>query len=302
MEQDGNYTDNERVPVVRHPGGWALAFVHYSADPEKDPEWATRMKARGDVDDWEKEMEINFSSVSGVRCFENFSLIANTSDELAFDSTLPLCLCCDFNVEPMCWAIAQIRSDEELWFLEEIWLKEGSVNRACDEFLNRYGDFYGEVWVYGDASGRNREKNDQRSNYDTIKINFMRAPFNVRMKVPSKNPSNVNSVAAMNLRLKDKFGNPRVKIHSRNCPHLIKDLVEVVWEDGTKTTIKKERKKERPYFWRTHMGDAAMSIVNREWPTRKELSRETEQEKEFKQKMEERKKMRKKRRMIGEFR
>jgi hypothetical protein len=302
MEEEKTYSGHEYVPVVRHPGGWALAFVHYSADPAKSPEWAVAARARGDADDWEKEMEINFSSVSGVRCFENFSLLANTSDTLEFNPELPLCLCCDFNVEPMAWAIAQIQKDEELWFLEEIWLREGSVNRACEEFLNRYGDFYGELWIYGDASGRGRSSNsDQRSNYDTMKIQFMRAPFDIRMKVPTKNPSNVNSVAAMNLRLKDKFGNPRIKIHPRNCPHLVRDMVEVVWEDGTKRSIKKERKKDRPYFWRTHMADAAMALVNREWPTRKELSRKTEAEKEHERKLALTKKRRKKRRLIGAF-
>ena len=302
--QDENYADHKHVPVIRHPGGWALAFVHYTADPKKDEEWAAIAKARGDAEDWEKEMEINFSSVHGVRCFENFSLIANTDDELQFDETLPLCLCCDFNVEPMAWLIAQIHANEMLCFIDEIWLKEGSVIQACEQFLNRYGDFYGELRIYGDQTGTSRGQQDnQKSNYDIMKIQFRQAPFNIRMKVPSKNPSNQNAVAAMNLKLKDKFGNPRIKVHSKNCPHLIKDLVEVVWEEGSKPKrIKKERKRDRgPYFWRTHASDAAMSIVWREWPTRKELSRKTEAERAYEAKQDRRRRERKKRRMIGAF-
>lgn len=302
MDREELYTDFKHVPVVHHPGGWALAFVHYSADSKKDDDWALMAKERGDAEDWEKEMEINFSSIHGVRCFENFSLIANTDEEIEFDETLPLCLCCDFNVEPMCWMVAQVHG-EVLHFIDEIWMKEGSVNQSCTEFLNRYGDFYGELRIYGDHSGTHRGQQDnQKSNYDVMKINFLRSPFTIRMKVPSRNPSNVNSVAAMNLRLKDKFGNPRVKVHSQKCPHLIRDLVEVVWEDGTKKAIKKVRKKDKgPYFWRTHATDAAMSIVNREWPTRKELSRKTEAEKDHDKKIKMRKKAKKKRRMIGAF-
>ena len=300
MESEELYADHEKVPVIRHPGGWALAFVHYSADPKKDEDWVIKAKARGDVDDWEKEQEINFSSVHGVRCFENFSLIANTDDELELNESLPLCLCCDFNVEPMAWVLAQIHPGEVLCFIDEIWLKEGSVNRACEAFLNRYGDFYGELRIYGDQSGSHRGQQNQKSNYDVMKINFQRAPFHIRMKVPSKNPSNVNSVAAMNLRLKDKFGNPRVKINSKKCPHLIRDLVEVIWSDKSRVEIKKERKRDRgPYFWRTHASDAAMSIVNREWPTRKELSRKTEAEKKYDEDMDKRKHRRKQRRLIG---
>ena len=90
MEQAELYADHEYVPVVRHPGGWALAFVHYSADAKKDDEWAAKAKARGDVEDWEKEMEINFQSVKGVRCFENFSLISNTTKDLVLDENSPI--------------------------------------------------------------------------------------------------------------------------------------------------------------------------------------------------------------------
>lgn len=303
MEETETYAGHEHVPVVRHPGGWALAFVHYSADPKKDEAWAASAKARGDADDWEKEQEINFSSVHGVRCFENFSLISNTDDELEFDENLPLCLCCDFNVEPMAWMVAQVHPGEILCFIDEIWAPDGSVNKNCDLFLNRYGDFYGELRIYGDHSGTHRGQQDnQKSNYDVMKINFQRSPFSVRMKVPSRNPSNVNSVAAMNLRLQDRFGNPRVKIDAKKCPNLIRDMVEVIWSDKTRVEIKKERKRDRgPYFWRTHAADAAMSIVNREWPTRKELSRETEDEKKHNKKMDMRRHKKKKRRMIGAF-
>ena len=303
MSDDELYTDNEHVPVVRHPGGWAMAFVHYTADPAKDGEWVEKMRARGDVEDWEKEMEINFQSVEGVRCFDSFSLISNTDNALEFDETLPLCLCCDFNTSPMAWCIAQVHDNEMVHFVDEIFLKEGSTPRACEEFLNRYGDFYGELRIYGDRSGKGGSTGDHRSDYDIMRTHFRQFPFTVRMKVPSKNPTNVNAVASMNARLKDKFGNPRIKINPKACPHLIKDMVEVVWDDNkNKNHIKKEHKRERgPYFWRTHMSDAAMYFIYREWPTRKELSRQTEAEKRHEREKDMRKLRKKKRRLIGAF-
>jgi hypothetical protein len=36
--------------------------------------------------------------------------------------------------------------------LDEVYLSPGSVVEACDAFLDRYGDHYGEVFIYGDAS------------------------------------------------------------------------------------------------------------------------------------------------------
>lgn len=301
MEKDQNYSHFEHVPVVRGKGGWALAFVHYSADPDKDVEWAEAMKARGSVEDWEQEMEINFSSVSGARCFESFSLVTNTEKDLELDYQYPVCLCCDFNVDPMAWVIAQVMPGEMLHFVDEIFISPGSVIQACDEVLDRLGDFYGELRIYGDASGKARSQRDQRSNYDEMKLRFMRAPFRVRMKVPSRNPSNVNSVRAFNRRLQDDFGNPRVKIHEANCKNLIRDLVETIWEDSARRAIKKVVKREDPYFFRTHAADAAMSIVNREWPTRTEVSRKTQEELDHEEKLaiKRGRKKRKKRPLLG---
>jgi len=301
MEQETNYTEFKHVPVVRHPGGWAMAFVHYSADPSKDVEWATAMKARGGVEDWEQEMEINFSAVFGARCFESFSLVSNTDESIVYNPALPLCLCCDFNVDPMAWVVAQVQPDEMLYFIDEIWLSPGSVIENSEEFLNRYGDHYGEVKIYGDAYGRHSSQRDQRSNLDEMKLRFMRAPFSVRMKVPRANPSNVNSVRAFNRRLQDNFGNPRLKIHPR-CTHLIRDLVEVIWEDSERRAIKKVSKREDPYFFRTHAADAAMSIVNREWPTRSEVSRKAEEELELDRRRDDKKRRKLKKKLVGMFR
>jgi hypothetical protein len=278
-----------------------MAFVHYSADPAKNVEWAEEMKARGSVDDWEQEMEINFSSVSGARCFENFSLVSNTTPDVHLDYQYPVCLMCDFNVDPMVWLIGQIIPGEQLNIVDEIYLSPGSVILACDAVLDRLSDFYGELRIYGDATGKNRSQKDQRSNYDEMKLRFMRAPFHVRMKVPQRNPSNLNSVRAFNRRLQDEFGNPRIKIHQDNCPQLIRDMVEVIWEDSERRAIKKILKRDDPYFFRTHAADAAMSIVNREWPTRVELSRKSEQERDYEEKRRMKKagKKRRKKRLLG---
>ena len=134
-----------------------------------------------------------------------------------------------------------------------------------------------------------------------MKLRFMRAPFRVRMKVPSRNPSNLNSVRAFNRRLQDDFGNPRIKIHETNCTHLIRDMVEVIWEDSERRAIKKVLKREDPYFYRTHAADAAMSIVNREWPTRSEVSRKNQEELDYEEKLaiKRGKKKRKKRPLLG---
>jgi len=229
------------------------------------------MKRRGDIDDWEKEMEINFSSVAGVRCFEAFSLLANTVDEAIYEPVLPLRLTCDFNVDPMAWLVCQINNNK-LYVLREIWSSPGSVVENCEKFLNDYGDHYGEVFVYGDASGNARSQRDQRSNYDEIALQLMNRPFKLRMRVPSKNASNINSVRAVNRRLKDQWGNPMIFMDRAHCKNLLLDLSQVVWQEGESKSIKKTRNREDPYFYRGQAADALCALVHREWPTRTERS------------------------------
>lgn len=268
------------LKILRHEGGAVVVPIHYSMDPDKDKVWAYKMKKKSASDsDWQKEMEINFESTVGQRCFENFSMVANVSSDVEYDEELPLRLCCDFNVEPMAWAIAQVHGDT-IHFIDEIYLKSGDTPSACEEFLDRYGDHYGEVFVYGDASGghRSTQVKNQKSNYDEIRLRLTGRPFRLRMRVPTKNPSNVNHVRSFNRRLRDEFGNPKILMHGKMCKNLVLDMLQVVWDsDGRK--IAKVRKRENPYFYRGHMADAAMALVYRHWPTRKEVARMSKGEK-----------------------
>ena len=286
------------LKVLRHKGGAAIVPIHYSMDPNKDTVWAYKMKQRSSDGDWMHEMEISFETVVGAKCFENFSMLANVSSDIKYDEKLPVRLCCDFNVEPMAWAIAQIHGKNDVHFFDEIFLKSGDVVEACEEFLDRYGDHYGEVLVYGDASGKARSSRDQRSNYDEIKLRLSGRPFKLRMRVPTSNPSNVNHVRSFNRRLRDEFGNPKILIHGKKCKNLIMDMLQVVWDNEGKK-IKKVRKRENPYFFRGHLADAAMALIYRHWPTRKEVSRLSEGEKKERSKGIRRKA--RKRRLIGAF-
>jgi hypothetical protein len=290
-----------QVKVLRGEGGVAIVPIHYSMDPDKTRDWAARMRSRGIADDWEKEMEINFESVMGTRCYENFNIVANVDPDIEYNPNLPLRLGCDFNVQPMAWVIGQIQANEELDFFDEIYLREGSTDDAVEEFLDRYGDHYCEVFVYGDATGAQRSSNNIRSNYQIIKDRFRGMPFEFRMRVPSRNPSNVNNVNAFNQRLRDKFGNPRIKIHPTRCRELIRDMTQVIWEPGGKKIAKVRNKPDDPYFWRTHMSDAAMSIVYRHWPVRTEDSRKSEGEMEYERAKEKRQAKNKKKRLLGAF-
>jgi len=289
------------LKVLRHRGGAAIVPIHYSMDPDKDVVWASKMKQKAaNETDWLMEMEISFETTVGTKCFESFSMLANVDDSVEYDPSLPIRLCCDFNVEPMAWVIAQVHGDV-VHFIDEIYLPEGDTIEACEVFLDRYGDHYGDVYVYGDASGKSRSSKDYGSNYDEIKLRTMGRPFKLKMRVPRSNPSNVNHVRSFNRRLSDEFGNPKILIHPKKCKNLILDLLQVIWEPEGKR-IAKSRKRDDPYFWRGHCADAAMALIYRHWPTRKEVSRMSQGEREHDAEVKRRKmRNRRKKKLIGAF-
>lgn len=290
------------VRILRHPGGAAVVPIHYSMDDDKDAGWALRNKAKvTDSEDWEKEMEINFLSIVGSRVFTKFSILGNTGP-VDYDPALPLCLSCDFNMAPMAWVVGQIHAGEHLHLIQEIYLREADVNDACEEFLNDFGHHVGDLWIFGDQSGKHGSSNNKKGNYDIMKLNFQGHQFRIKMKVPSKNPTNVNAAASLNLRFQDRFGASRITIDPVGCPELIKDLVQVVWEDGgTTKTIKKSRKRDNPYFWRGHLSDAVMYLTHRMWPVRTDLNRKSKEEQKHDAAVRAKRIKNKKKRLIGAF-
>ncbi|KKK62560.1 hypothetical protein LCGC14_3003090, partial [marine sediment metagenome] len=109
--------------VIKTPRGFAIAAVHYSLDPNKGLEWRRKERAKYGIEglgqaDWDREQEIDFRSQLGAPGYPAFSDL-NLDPELYAYATLPLCLCCDFNVDPMGWEIAQIVG-RKVHFIDEI--------------------------------------------------------------------------------------------------------------------------------------------------------------------------------------
>lgn len=269
------------LKTIKSPTGFIIVPVHYTHDPAKQsPEWllGEQAKYKREAVDWQKvwdrEMELDFTSVSGSPAYPNFRDM-NLRDDLILLDDLPICLCCDFNVEPMIWEVAQIiptLNDRIPVFLDEIMISPGTVDDMVEEFRNRYPAHAAEIWIYGDSTAGGRSYQTNKSGYDLVRLAFRGYSSVVRFRIPPKNPDQRDRLNSFNLKLRDPDGHAKCFIDRTKCPQLIKDFREVMTkEDGTK--IVKVSKRENPYFWRTHASDAAGYFVYREWPVRQEVIR-----------------------------
>jgi len=270
-----NVANNIRLlQPIRTPRGFIVVPIHYSHDPVKDQEWLVKEKAkyRRESEDWEtdwaKEMEMDFTSVSGAAAYSSYGVV-NELRGMEYQVGLPLVLTMDFNVEPCIWEVIQIVRGLPC-IIDEIRLAPASIEAMVREFRNKYPAHQGELWIYGDSTGHGRNPQTGRSDYDLVRLYFRGYPATLIWKVPVENPRVKDRVNAVNLKMRGVEGQVGMLVNPEKCPELIKDFKEVIIKNGQ---IVKVKDRKDPYYNRTHASDALGYFVAREWPVIKEVLR-----------------------------
>lgn len=261
---------------IRTPRGFVLYPFHYTHSPKKaSDEWC--FNARKDYasqTDWNREMEIDFSSQAGNRTYASFDRRVHVAEEeIQVNPLLPLHLEVDFNVDPCVWEVSQTRVAEDSVtgvrhnvdaYVDEIVLAPASIEAMVNEFRNRFPAHKAEVWIYGDATGHGRSAQTARSSYDLMRLAFTDYPCNILWRVAKNNPAVRDRVNAVNRRLIGADGKPGILI-SPTCKELILDFEEVVWREDGKDILKVYSAAD-PYHRRTHSSDCVGYRVARDYP------------------------------------
>jgi phage terminase large subunit len=211
----------------------------------------------------EQELRGKFIELSAGAAYWNFARKDHVYPKarIKYDPGLPLILCCDFNVDPMCWNIIQEPTPDQSWIIDEMHLRTAGTEIACKEFISRYGDHKSGVLVYGDSSSRKRTTNATRTDYVIIK-NHLKPMVGVDIKLNTSNPVEMDRIGAVNARLLDATGR-RHLFFSEKCKHTIKDFEKVVFKPGTRSIEKDATSPEL-----THHSDAIGYYIYRKWPIR----------------------------------
>ena len=206
--------------------------------------------------------------MGGSRVYGNFSFDVHMKEQGPLDPRRPLVWFWDFNVNPMITGIGQ-RDGRLFRVHDELVIRDGaSIDDMCDLFYETYGDWKGQIWIYGDQTGEGRSVQTSSTNY-TLIMNRMRFHHLFpKLRLPVKNPFVKDRINAMNLQLLDEGGASWIEIDPK-CTELIADLAEVLYDN--RGLIKKSNKVEDPYYQRTHASDAFGYWICYEEPVR-ELS------------------------------
>lgn len=201
---------------------------------------------------------------------------------LEFDPEWPLCWALDFNIDPMCSVLAQVKDvttrDEalrgqrniEIHVFDELVLPDARTETACKALWDRIERArlcergLKTVHVYGDASGAARRTSSLRSDWQIVKDFFRKdTPLQAQFHIPPANPPVRERTTEVCSALRAADGARRLFVDPR-CKELILDLEQVHWKRDAAGNPLPEIAKTDPK--RTHASDALGYLV---WKERK---------------------------------
>ncbi len=178
-----------------------------------------------------------------------------------YDPKTPICLCCDFNVDPMAWPVVQIKKNSsglaEIFVIDEIYIRNSSTTENCQEFKSRYPNHQSGLILYGDATGSHRDTRSHVTDWIIIKHELQ--AYNPISRVPTSNPSEKDRINAVNGMICNSKETRRLFVNPQKCKHLIRDFEQVAFKEGT-TQIEKSKDKTL-----THPSDAIGYMIEKEF-------------------------------------
>ena len=187
----------------------------------------------------------------------------NICDDYEYDPTLPLHLTCDFNVDPMCWGIAQRDEEDRIYFFDELVMENTDTQRCIDEVIRRYKDHKGGFIINGDAAGDWRSTQSEFTNYMIIKRTLERQGYEVSVKIRDGNPPVLRRIQSFNARVVNANGERFVFV-SRKCKWILHNIYNLAFKEGTSVVnvpTAKQIEKDRDLKFLEHPFDAISYLV-----------------------------------------
>lgn len=181
--------------------------------------------------------------VKSNKFFYSFSNDKHVIELFEPNPHLPITVSFDFNVVPMTAVVAQKVSEMKAVIFDELKVEEGSTEEMCELIKAKYINWFFNMEITGDSTGRNREK-AKRGNINSYMV--IKEELQLRdsdVKVKSKNPENKDARILCNSVLQ------HAEFYiTKNCVEVIQDAVyTAIKTTNTKIEIIKTEQDGRHY-------------------------------------------------------
>lgn len=260
------------VQTLNAPGSPQVVFAEPGENKALPPDYYDQLKGSYDQRFYEQEVLGKYLNITQGQAYWSYTE-ENTRAVSYQASAGPLIWSCDFNVNPLCSVICQAQAGGVVAVLKEIRLEHAHtpdsvlvfmevITPYLAEWRKRYSNRPLPIQVHGDAAGHtgSRRSNAARSDYELIQQGFRnQTACEVSMQHNIANPLVRDRVAAVNAKLCNAAGE-RTLLIDPSCIHLIKDLREVSWKQGSFELDKVTN----PMI--THLSDALGYYIYRDFP------------------------------------
>jgi hypothetical protein len=241
-------------------------FNWFTADV-LDPEEIEKERLRLDERTFRQEYEGSFESYEG-RAYVYYDSERHRKAQL-FDSKFPVCVSCDFNLDPCVWIVGQDKAGF-ISVQEELKQRQTDIWKMCNELKRRLDGRIGihsrkhPVIIYGDLEhGKTRSVSAVRSSWQILRDEF--TEWNVEFRL-RPHPRIVDRVNAVNSKLRNAKGDAQLGIDPK-CVELHKDF-EMVSLDILQSASEKGKQPDR-----THASDNLGYWINYEYPVQRPETR-----------------------------
>jgi hypothetical protein len=194
------------------------------------PEEVAHARETLDPKDFAEQYDAQWQTAGGG-IFHSFDRAYNVRP-CRYDSSKPIILGCDFNVDPMAWVLGHRYENRMEWF-DEIWLRNTNTQRTLDVLTQRYAGHRGGFEIYGDASSDSRKTSASTTDYQQIVNDSKLKGMGRTLHVPPANPPVEDRFAACNAMFCNAAGDRRMFVDPQ-CKQLIKDLEGRYYKPGTR--------------------------------------------------------------------
>jgi hypothetical protein len=238
----------------------AVVRAKTTENPFLPPGFVDTLRAQYTAQYARQELDGEFLNLTAGAAYHAFKRTDHVAT-VRVDTRRPMFYSMDWNVSPLCAVYGQndtIRAD----IAGEIYIAgSGRTADAAEEFCRRFsGHEKKELVIYGDMSGANRDTRNDSTDYDILERVFTANGWQTEIRRNYTNPPFIESVEAVNA----SFEHMRTTVDP-SCKHLITDLEQVAWKEGTKVLDKTNKDL-------THLSDALRYFLFKEFSPHQKVS------------------------------
>lgn len=220
---------------------WAFFVFTTYDNPHIDPTEVDEAKSQLDDITFRQEYMAEYVDANDKPFLYAFVTAKHEIKEYTPNPHLPITVSFDFNKNPVTCVVAQSIDGRTMVLFDELKIENGSTPELCERIQAKYPQFIGNIFVTGDASGKNRSPlvRGSLNHYIIIKKSLLVKDYQFRVR--KQNISHINSRVLCNSVLQ----NANFSITS-NCKEVLSDCANASVDDEGE--LIKTVKEGRHYF------------------------------------------------------